>query len=192
MAENKIERIGFHVAEILKILELDLADPNLKDTPKRVARMYLEIFNGLSEGTAPQITTFPNEEHYSNMVIVRDIAFFSMCAHHLVPFFGRAHVAYIPGERIVGLSKIARIVEFYSRRPQIQEKLTEQVIDFIEEKINPQGTMVVLQARHMCMEMRGVEKPGAFTLTSAVRGCFLNNVVREEFLKLLQLRGEPS
>jgi GTP cyclohydrolase I len=126
------------------------------------------------------------------MVIVRDIAFFSMCAHHLVPFFGRAHVAYIPGERIVGLSKIARIVEFYSRRPQIQEKLTEQVIDFIEEKINPQGTMVVLQARHMCMEMRGVEKPGAFTLTSAVRGCFLNNVVREEFLKLLQLRGEPS
>jgi len=193
MAENKVERISFHVEEIMKVLDLDLRDPNLKDTPRRVARMYLEIFGGLEDGSEPQITTFPNEERYDNMVMVKDISVFSVCAHHLIPFFGRAHVAYIPKDRIIGLSKLARIVEFYSKRPQIQERLTEQVIGFIEEKMDPQGSMVVLEARHLCMEMRGVEKPGALTVTSAVRGLFrTDDKVREEFLKLLQLRREQG
>jgi GTP cyclohydrolase I len=191
MAENKIERISFHIGEIMKVLDLDQRDPNLKDTPRRVARMYLEIFGGLEDGNEPQITTFPNDEHYSNMVMVKDIPFFSVCAHHLVPFFGQAHVAYIPGERIIGLSKLVRIVEFYARRPQIQERLTEQIIGFIEEKIDPQGSMVVMEARHLCMEMRGVEKPGALTLTSAVRGIFRDKMAREEFLDLLLLKRGP-
>jgi GTP cyclohydrolase I len=188
MAEDKIKRITFHVEEIMKVLGLDLRDPHLKDTPGRVARMYLEIFGGLEDGNEPQITTFPNEERYDNMVMVKDISFFSVCAHHLIPFFGQAHIAYIPGERIVGLSKLARIVEFYARRPQLQERLTEQIIRFIEEKIHPKGSMVVVEARHLCMEMRGVEKPGALTVTSAVRGLFRDKMAREEFLDLLQLR----
>ena len=192
MVENRIERISFHIEEVMKVLNLDLQDPNLKDTPRRVARMYLEIFGGLEEGNKPQITTFPNEEHYDNMVMVKDISFFSVCAHHLIPFFGRAHVAYIPKDHIIGLSKLARIVEFYARRPQIQERLTEQIIGFIEEKIAPQGSVVVLQARHLCMEMRGVKKPGALTVTSAVRGIFRDKMAREEFLDLLHLRREQG
>lgn len=187
MSENKIERISFHMAEIMKVLNLDLREAHMKDTPRRVARMYLEIFGGLEAGSEPKITTFPNDEEYSNMVMVKDIPFFSVCAHHMIPFFGKAHVAYIPGERIVGLSKLARIVEFYARRPQLQERLTEQIIGFIEEKIHPKGSMVVMEARHLCMEMRGVEKPGAMTTTSAVRGLFRDKMARDEFLDLLQL-----
>lgn len=192
MAEDKIKRITFHVEEMMKVLGLDLRDSHLKDTPGRVARMYLEIFGGLEDGNEPQITTFPNEERYDNMVMVKDISFFSVCAHHMIPFFGRAHIAYIPGERIVGLSKLARIVEFYAKRPQLQERLTEQITRFIEEKIHPKGSMVVVEARHLCMEMRGVEKPGALTVTSAVRGLFRDKMAREEFLDLLQLRREQG
>lgn len=191
MSENKIERIAFHIAEVMKVLDLDLRDAHLKDTPLRVARMYLEIFGGLENGNEPQVTTFPNDEEYSNMVMVKDIPFFSVCSHHLVPFFGKAHVAYIPGERIVGLSKLARIVEFYARRPQLQERLTEQVIGFIEEKIHPRGSMVVMEARHLCMEMRGVEK-SAVTATSAVRGVFRDKMARDEFLDLLHLRRDQG
>lgn len=187
MAESKIDRIGFHIGEVMKVLDLDLRDPHLKDTPWRVARMYLEIFGGLEDGNEPQVTTFPNDEGYSNMVMVKDIPFFSVCSHHLIPFFGHAHVAYIPGDRIVGLSKLARIVEFYARRPQLQERLTEQIIGFIEEKIHPKGSMVVMEARHLCMEMRGVEK-SAVTTTSAVRGVFKDQMAREEFLDLLRLK----
>ncbi len=187
MAENKIDRISFHIAEVMKVLDLDLGDPHLKDTPRRVAKMYMEIFGGLVDGNAPQGTTFPNDEEYSNMVMVKDIPFFSVCSHHLVPFFGKAHVAYIPGERIVGLSKLARIVEFYARRPQLQERLTEQIIGCVEEKIHPKGSMVVMEARHLCMEMRGVEKT-AVTTTSAVRGVFRDKMARDEFLDLLRLR----
>jgi GTP cyclohydrolase I len=147
--------------------------------------MYLEIFRGLEDQSEPVITCFPNSEGYSNMVIVKDIAFFSVCSHHMIPFFGKAHVAYIPGEKIVGLSKIARMVEFFARRPQLQERLTEQVVDFLEAKLEPEGSIVVMEARHLCMEMRGVEKPGALTTTSALRGCFDQPRVREEFFQHL-------
>lgn len=181
----KVDQIAGHFSEIMKVLGLPLDHPHLKETPDRVGRMYLEIFRGLEEKSAPVFTTFPNEEKYSNMVIVKDIGFFSVCAHHMIPFFGKAHVAYIPDQRIVGLSKIPRVVDFYARRPQLQERLTEQIIDLLVEKLAPQGAIVVMEARHLCMEMRGVEKPGAYTTTSAIRGCFEDQVVRKEFLDLL-------
>jgi GTP cyclohydrolase I len=150
--------------------------------------MYLEMFSGLQEESEPRITTFPNDEGYNEMVMVKDIPFYSMCSHHFVPFYGHAHVAYIPNDRIVGLSKLPRIIEFYARRPQLQERLTEQTINFIDSKLQPQGCMVVVEARHMCMEMRGVQKPGAMTTTSAIRGVFNDRKAREEFLDLLKLK----
>jgi GTP cyclohydrolase I len=184
--QERIGRIAHHVRGILKTLGLDLADPNLAETDKRVARMYLEMFHGLEEGAEPKVTTFPNDESYSHMVMEKQIPFYSMCAHHLVPFYGHAHIAYIPRERILGLSKFARILEFYAKRPQLQERLTEQVVTYFEEKLQPQGAMVVIEARHLCVEMRGVKKPGALTVTSAIRGIFHERSAREEFLDLLR------
>jgi GTP cyclohydrolase I len=185
-AREKVERIARHVRGILTDLGLDLADPNLAETDLRVAKMYLEMFHGLEEGAEPKVTTFPNEERYSHMVMEKQIPFYSMCAHHLVPFYGHAHIAYIPGDRILGLSKFSRILEFYAKRPQLQERITEQVVTYIEEKLRPQGAMVVIEARHLCVEMRGVKKPGAVTVTSALRGIFHQKQVREEFLDLLR------
>ena len=182
----RVERIASHVRGMLAELDLDLSDPNLADTDRRVAKMYLEMFHGLEEGSEPEITTFPNDEGYSHMLMEKDIPFYSMCAHHLVPFFGKAHIAYIPAERIVGISKFARILEFYAKRPQLQERITEQVVDYLEEQLDPLGAMVVIEARHLCVEMRGVKKPGALTVTSAIRGVFHQRPVREEFLDLLR------
>jgi GTP cyclohydrolase IA len=183
--EATVAAMADHIGALLDLLHLDRNDPNLRETPDRVARMYLEMFHGLREGAEPEITTFPNEEHYSSMVMERDIPFYSMCAHHLVPFYGHAHIAYIPNHRIVGLSKIPRILEFYAKRPQIQERLTEQVADYLWSGLDPLGAMVVIEARHLCVEMRGVKKPGALTVTSAIRGCFEEFKVREEFLSFL-------
>ncbi|MEP6767620.1 MAG: GTP cyclohydrolase I FolE [Acidobacteriota bacterium] len=186
---EKIAEIAKHVEGILRLLGLDLADPNLVETPERVAKMYLELFRGLDEGAEPKVTLFPNDERYSAMVIEKDIPFYSMCSHHLVPFYGHAHMAYIPNDKIIGLSKMPRIVDFYAQRPQLQERLTEQVAGFLAEKLMPQGVMVVIEARHLCVEMRGIKKPGALTVTSAIRGIFYNRPVREEFLDLLNRRG---
>ena len=183
--ERKIREISAHMRQIIELLGLDLADPNLAETPERVAKMYIEMFHGLSEGAQPKITVFPNDERYTAMVMEKDIPFYSMCSHHFVPFYGHAHLAYIPNEKIVGLSKMPRIVEFYARRPQLQERLTEQIAGFLEAQLGPQGVMVVIEARHLCVEMRGVKKPGALTVTSAIRGIFFNKPVREEFLDLL-------
>ena len=180
------QRLAAHVRGILTELGLDLEDPNLRETDRRVARMYGEMFSGLREGAEPAVTTFPNDERYSSMVMEKQIPFYSMCAHHLVPFYGHAHIAYIPGDRILGLSKFARILEFYAKRPQLQERLTEQVVGYLEEHLRPQGAMVVIEARHLCVEMRGVKKPGAVTVTSALRGIFHQRSQREEFLDLLR------
>jgi len=187
--KDRIRDIASHFRTIIELLGLDMADPNLVETPERVAKMYLELFAGLSEGAEPRETYFPNEERYTSMVMEKDIPFYSLCSHHFVPFYGHAHVAYIPNESIVGLSKMARIVEFYARRPQLQERLTEQIASFMAEKLDPQGVMVVIEARHLCVEMRGVKKPGALTVTSAIRGIFNTKPVREEFLDLLNRRG---
>jgi GTP cyclohydrolase IA len=185
-AREREERIKTHVRGILVELGLDLTDPNLRETDRRVARMYAEMFRGLREGAEPTVTTFPNDEKYSAMVMEKQIPFYSMCAHHLVPFYGHAHMAYIPGSRILGLSKFARILEFYAKRPQLQERLTEQVVSYLETHLEPQGAMVVIEARHLCVEMRGVKKPGALTVTSALRGIFHQRSQREEFLDLLR------
>ncbi|HEY3109694.1 MAG TPA: GTP cyclohydrolase I FolE [Chloroflexota bacterium] len=184
--DPRLRRIAKHVRGIMAALELDLEDPNLVGTDERVARMYLELFAGLQEGAEPSVTTFPNDQGYNQMVVVKDIRFYSMCAHHFLPFFGRAHVGYVPNGQVVGLSKLARIVEFYARRPQIQERMTEQVIQFLEKKLSPLGSIVVVEATHLCMEMRGIEKPGATTTTSAIRGAFLDRPARAEFFELIR------
>jgi GTP cyclohydrolase IA len=184
--EDVVTKMADHIGAVLDLLHLDRNDPNLRETPERVARMYLEMFHGLTQGAEPEITMFPNDEGYSSMVMERDIPFYSMCAHHLVPFYGHAHIAYIPDKRIVGLSKMPRILEFYAKRPQIQERLTEQVADYLWSRLDPLGAMVVIEARHLCVEMRGVKKPGALTVTSALRGCFEEFKVREEFLSFLR------
>lgn len=159
----------------------------LVKTPARVAKMYEEICAGLnSDPTELFETTF--DEHHEEMVIVRDIPFYSICEHHLVPFFGLAHVAYIPAAdgRICGLSKLARLVEAFARRPQVQERLTSQIADTLIEELHPQGVLVVIEAEHLCMSMRGVKKPGSKTTTSAVRGVFQSSqATRNEALSLI-------
>ena len=172
------------------ILEGIGEDPDregLLDTPARVARMYEEVFAGLTEDPARHFeVTF--DEHHEEMVLVKDIPFYSMCEHHLVPFFGKAHVAYIPASdgRICGLSKLARLVEAFAKRPQVQERLTNQIADTLIEQLDPQGVIVVLEAEHMCMSMRGVKKPGSQTVTSAVRGVFEKSAsTRAEALSLI-------
>ncbi len=189
-SDPRIDNIAPHVREIIRILGLSPEkDPNLVDTDRRVAKMYLEIFSGLDEGTRPKLTTFPNDEHYTAMVMEKEIPFYSMCVHHFVPFYGHGHIAYIPNERIVGLSKLPRLLDFFAKRPQVQERLTEQVASVLEEELKPLGVMVVIEARHLCVEMRGVRKPGSVTVTSAIRGIFMQKAVREEFLDLLRRRG---
>lgn len=155
------------------ILEAVGEDPNregLLDTPKRVAKMYEEVFSGLNEDPKEHFQTVFGEDH-EELVLVKDIPFYSMCEHHLVPFYGKAHVAYIPkGGKVTGLSKLARAVDAVARRPQLQERITSTIADSIVETLDPHGVMVVVEAEHMCMTMRGIKKPGAMTVTSAVRG----------------------
>jgi GTP cyclohydrolase I len=184
--EERVERLAVHVRAMIEELGLDQSDPNLVETDRRVAKLYIEMFHGLQEGAEPKVTTFPNDERYSAMVMEKQIPFYSMCSHHFVPFYGHAHIAYVPNDQILGLSKFARILEFYAKRPQLQERLTEQVANFFDAKLKPQGVMVVIEARHLCVEMRGVKKPGAMTVTSAIRGIFHQKPVREEFLDLLR------
>ena len=172
---------------VMEALGLDLDDPNLADTPARVARAYRFLFSGLEAGAEPEMRTFPNAEGYSGIVAVTGIRFHSLCAHHFLPFFGTAHVAYLPKERLVGLSKLARAVELFARRPQVQERLTEEIASFLDSRLQPAGVMIVVQARHFCMEMRGVRKAGARTTTSSVRGGFADARARREFLA--RIRG---
>jgi GTP cyclohydrolase I len=173
------------------ILEAIGENPNregLLDTPKRVAKMYEEVFSGLNDDPKQYFDTIFSEDH-EEVVLVKDIPFYSMCEHHLVPFFGKAHVAYIPQNgRVTGLSKLARAVEAVAKRPQLQERITSTVADAIMEKLEPQGVMVVVEAEHMCMTMRGVKKPGSKTVTTAVRGVYKKDAeARSEVLKLIKM-----
>jgi GTP cyclohydrolase I len=171
-----LPRIEAAVREILTAIGEDPDRDGLKNTPKRVAKMYAEIAAGLHEEPAEHLhVTF--EADYDEMVMVRDIPIYSICEHHLVPFHGVAHVAYIPGSdgRITGLSKLARLVDGFAKRPQVQERLTAQVADALMEVLQPRGAFVVIEAEHLCMAMRGVRKPGSLTVTSAVRGIFKAN-----------------
>lgn len=183
-------RIAAAVREILAAIGEDPDRDGLVSTPARVARMYAEICAGLHEDPAAHvITTF--EADHDEMVMVRDIPIHSLCEHHLAPFLGKAHVAYIPGleGRVIGLSKIARLVDGYARRLQVQERLTRQVADALEASLTPRGVMVVIEAEHLCMSMRGVKKSGSSTVTSAVRGLFRSSVAtREEAMRFIQGR----
>ncbi|MGN1402391.1 MAG: GTP cyclohydrolase I FolE [Bacillus sp. (in: firmicutes)] len=164
------EKIETAVRMILEAVGEDPDREGLLDTPKRVARMYEEIFAGLNQDPKEYFQTIFGEDH-EELVLVKDIPFYSVCEHHLVPFYGQAHVAYIPKNgRVTGLSKLARAVEAVSKRPQLQERITSTIADSIMESLDPHGVMVVVEAEHMCMTMRGVKKPGAKTITSAVRG----------------------
>ena len=181
-----IERIEAAVAEILEALGEDPQRDGLLRTPARVAKMYAEVFAGLREDPEHHLEV-QFEAGHDEMVMVKDNPFYSMCEHHLLPFVGQAHVAYVPGEhgKITGLSKLARLVEAYARRPQVQERLTSQVADKLMQALDPRGALVVIEAEHLCMSMRGVQKPGSLTLTSAVRGLFLSDATRAEALQLL-------
>lgn len=182
-----LDRIAKAVREILEAIGEDPDRDGLVDTPERVARMYAEITSGLHDDPTSHLTvTF--ESSHDEMVLVRDIALYSICEHHLIPFLGKAHVAYIPGKdgRITGLSKIARLVDGFSRRPQVQETLTLQIADAIEDTLEPRGVMVVIEAEHLCMSMRGIQRSGSTTVTSAVRGLFRQNIAtREEAMRFI-------
>lgn len=185
-----LPRIEAAVREILEAIGEDPRRDGLIDTPRRVARMYEEIFAGLREDPGDHLKVVFDADH-DEMVMVKDIPIFSVCEHHLVPWFGRAHVAYIPNEdgRITGLSKLARLVEGFSRRPQVQERLTTQVADRIQDVLEPRGVLVVVEAEHLCMSMRGVRKPGATTVTSAVRGLMRDSVAaRNEAMSFIHGR----
>ena len=188
--ENKIDKPRIEAAfrEILLAIGEDVDREGLKETPSRVARMYEEIFSGLHVDPSEHLLKQFSAEHHDEMVLIKDIPVYSMCEHHFMPFYGVAHVAYIPRKdgAITGLSKIARTVEGYAKRPQVQERLTTEIADAIMDRLNPQGVLVVIEAEHMCMTMRGVKKPGSKTITSAVRGNFKTNAAtRSEAFALI-------
>jgi GTP cyclohydrolase I len=182
--QKKIEQA---VREILKAIGENPNRVGLRETPKRVAALYADLFSGLGTDPAKELTIFKQGEH-EEMVMLKDIPFYSICEHHLVPFVGKAHVVYIPTKgRITGLSKLIRVVEGYAKRPQVQERLTSQVADCLMEKLKPQGVLVVIEAEHLCMSMRGVKKPGTKAVTSAVRGIFQKDAkARSEALALIK------
>ena len=180
------EKINTAIRMILEAIGEDPEREGLRDTPRRVADMYEEIFTGLDEDPGRHLSVGFEEPH-KEMIVLRDIPFTSMCEHHLLPFTGKAHVGYIPAGRIVGLSKLARVVEGFARRPQLQERLTSQIADAIDDAIKPRGVGVVIEAQHFCMIMRGVKKPGSTMVTSAMRGLFRNNPpTRAEFLGFIK------
>lgn len=194
---DRLERRAQAIRQLLRSIGEDYCREGLLDTPKRVALMYEEVFSGYSIDPKEYLkTTFQDNvgiesdntvpDYNQGMVIVRDIAFYSHCEHHMVPFFGKVHIGYIPGKKVVGLSKLCRLVEGYAKRLQIQERLTKQIADAIVEVLEPQGVIVVIEAEHLCMKMRGVKNPCADTVTSAVRGVFVQSKVREEFLQLIR------
>ncbi len=180
-----LPRIERAVREILIAIGEDPDRDGLKRTPSRVARMYAELFSGLREDPRVHLETMFDEEH-REMVVLRDIPFNSMCEHHLMPFEGKAHIAYIPDGKVLGLSKLARIVDAYSKRPQVQERLTSQIADLLDQLVHARGCAVVLEAVHTCMTCRGVKKPGSVMVTSAIRGIMhTNQLTRSEAMALL-------
>lgn len=181
-----LEKIEKAVYNILEAVGEDPERPGLKETPSRVARMYAEMFAGLNEDPTRHLKFF-EEKSNDEMVIVRDIPFASMCEHHLLPFVGKAHIAYIPSDnKIIGLSKFARIVDNFAKKPQVQERLTHDIADFLEEHLKPKGVAVIIEAEHMCMSIRGAKASGSKTQTSALRGCMKSDArTRAEVLSLL-------
>ncbi len=185
-----LEELASHYKSILQLLGEDTEREGILKTPMRVAKAMQILTRGYSQDAHKVLTDALFEEKYDQMVIVKDIDFFSMCEHHMIPFYGKVHVAYIPNGYITGLSKIARVVDIFSHRLQVQERLTQQIKDCIQDTLHPLGTMVVIEAKHMCMQMRGVEKQNAITTTSDFSGAFNQAKTRVEFMNLL--RGESK
>ena len=185
-----LDELASHYKQVLTLLGEDPEREGLEKTPMRVAKAMQVLTRGYTQDPHKVLTDALFEEKYNQMVIVQDIDFFSMCEHHMLPFYGKAHVAYIPNGYITGLSKIARVVDIFSHRLQVQERLTEQVMQCINDTLKPQGVMVVIEAKHMCMQMRGVEKQNSITTTSAYSGVFESSKTRNEFMDLL--RGETK
>ena len=185
-----LDELASHYKQVLTLLGENPEREGLQKTPMRVAKAMQVLTRGYTQDPHKVLTDALFEEKYNQMVIVKDIDFFSMCEHHILPFYGKAHVAYIPNGYITGLSKIARVVDIFSHRLQVQERLTEQIMQCINDTLKPQGVMVVIEAKHMCMQMRGVEKQNSITTTSAYSGVFESSKTRNEFMDLL--RGETK
>ena len=178
-----LEAAEHAAADLLQALGADTTSESLEDTPRRIAAMYAELLSPMPFDA----TTFPNDGGYDELVVARDIQFHSLCEHHLLPFTGVAHVAYLPGERILGLSKLARVVDYFARSLQVQERLTTHVAGWLQRELEPKGVGVVIEAEHMCMSLRGVQKPGARTVTSALHGLVRDDPrTRQEFLALVR------
>ena len=185
-SDDKTQQIAHHVEELLRLIGEDSAREGLKKTPTRVGEAMQFLTQGYQQDAEDILRGALFEEDYRQMVVVKDIPFYSLCEHHLLPFFGKAHVAYIPNGMITGLSKIARMVDVFARRLQVQERMTTQIKDCIQQTLNPLGVMVVIEAEHLCMQMRGVQKPHAVTTTSDFTGAFNRAETREEFMNLIR------
>ncbi len=184
----KIELIEKHFKEIMQILGLDLSDDSLSGTPNRVAKMYVkEIFKGLNPKNKPDVKLFDNRYHYKNILLEKNISFHSVCEHHFVPISGTAHVAYIPNDKVVGLSKLNRVVRYFAQRPQVQERMTVQILNMLKEALNTNDVAVIIEADHMCVAMRGVQDVSSSTVTSEFSGKFLDAKTREELMKYIML-----
>jgi GTP cyclohydrolase I len=184
--EQKIAKIQEHFTAIMETLGLDLTDDSLSQTPKRVAKMYVkDIFSGLNPANKPSVTLFENKYGYSQMLVEKNISLYSMCEHHFVPIIGKAHVAYMANGKVIGLSKIHRMVKYYAKRPQVQERLTKQIAEALKSTLGIEDVAVAIDARHMCVECRGVEDVTSSTITSSLSGEFLNQSTRSEFLRFI-------
>ncbi len=183
--DNITTEVGQHINQILSLIGEDSARQGLQKTPERVGKAFQFLTKGYNEDAEAILRSALFEEDYRQMVVVKDIDFYSLCEHHLLPFFGKVHIAYIPNGRITGLSKIARVVDVFARRLQVQERLTTEIKDCIQNTLQPLGVMVVIEAEHLCMQMRGVQKQHALTVTSDFTGAFNRQETREEFLALI-------
>ncbi|MCH1595461.1 MAG: GTP cyclohydrolase I FolE [Flavobacteriaceae bacterium] len=190
--EEKIEKIQEHVAAILDILGMDLTDDSLKGTPKRVAKAYVkEIFGGLNPERRPSASTFENKYEYGEMLVEKNITLYSTCEHHLLPIIGKAHIAYISNGKVVGLSKMNRIVDYYAKRPQVQERLTLQVIEELQRILKTENVACIIDAKHLCVNSRGIRDVASSTVTAEYGGVFkTNETLRKEFLSYIQLETE--
>lgn len=181
--EEKIRKIEFHFTKIMNVLGLDLYDDSLSGTPHRIARMYVEeIFSGLNPENKPEISLFENKYNYREMLIEKDITLYSQCEHHFVPIIGKVHVAYIPDRQVIGLSKINRLVQYYAKRPQVQERLTVQISEALKEILHHDDVAVIIEADHLCVASRGIKDTNSLTVTASYSGMFENETTKQEFL----------
>tara|TARA_Y200000002_G_C22688517_1_gene666974 strand:- start:8307 stop:8885 length:579 start_codon:yes stop_codon:yes gene_type:complete len=184
--KEKKEAIASHFSSIMKILDLDLNDDSLKDTPNRVAKMYVEeLFEGLDKDKIPHIKKFENSLEYKGMILEKNISLYSICEHHFVPIVGKAHVGYFANNKIVGLSKLNRIVNYFSKRPQVQEKLTIQIVEFLKKELKTEDVACIIDAQHLCVSMRGIKDVNSWTTTAEYSGKFLESSYKNEFLNLI-------